>query len=463
MKSTLSRQFIDFLKKQQLLEAQQHILVAVSGGVDSMVLLHLLLEWQQHLKITLGVAHFNHQLRENADKDEAFVREHAKRLHLPFFAGRQDVQAFADAERMSLEAAGRVLRETFLQTTAQANSYHRIATAHHLDDQVETILMRMMQGSGLEGLAGIRLQRDLFVRPLLFAAKSEILRYAREKNIPFREDESNSEERFLRNRIRARLVPILREEFGLKNFKPFLRQSLILQDWLTDVAEQCETFMQQYVVKQSQNKIALELAPFRGYFSGIQKAILQRVLALLELPDEMLNYERMSTFLRWLQNADNGGQMNLLPNVKVFRKGAYLIIEKPIESAARNLFVELMPDSRIHLPGTGKVVTLQSVERSKVKFDDTGSRLYIDAEKCRFPMVLRNWQPGDRFQPLGMSGLKKVKDFLTDRKIFGEAKKDALVLESNGDIVALPGIAVSERYKIKSSTKRILKIEIESL
>jgi tRNA(Ile)-lysidine synthase len=108
-------------------------------------------------------------------------------------------------------------------------------------------------------------------------------------------------------------------------------------------------------------------------------------------------------------------------------------------------------------------VTLQSVERSKVKFDDTGSRLYIDAEKCRFPMVLRNWQPGDRFQPLGMSGLKKVKDFLTDRKIFGEAKKDALVLESNGDIVALPGIAVSERYKIKSSTKRILKIEIESL
>ena len=229
------------------------------------------------------------------------------------------------------------------------------------------------------------------------------------------------------------------------------------------MAEQCENFLEQYVVKQSQNKIALELATFRGYFSGIQKAILQRVFALLKLPEETLNYQRMSSFVRWLQNAEDGQQQQLLPNVRVYRKGAHLIIEKIAENAVGATFLQLTPDCRMPLPGSNMVLTLQTVERSEVKFDDTGSRLYIDAEKCRFPLVLRNWQPGDRFQPFGLSGVKKVKDFLTDRKIYGEAKKNALVLESNGDIVALPGIMVSERYKINSSTKRILKIEIESL
>ncbi len=463
MKSTLNRQFVDFLKKHQLIVSKQRVLVAVSGGADSMVLLRLLVEWQQHLQIELGVAHFNHQIREKADIDEAFVREQAGQLQLPFFAARQDVQAYAVDRKMSLEAAGRVLREAFLNATALDNHYNCIATGHHLDDQVETILMRLIQGAGLEGLAGIRLQRGLFVRPLLFASKSEILEFAHERNILFRDDESNREERFLRNRIRARLVPILREEFKLKDFTQFLHQSLILQEWLKNIDEQCDTFLEKYVVKQSQNKIALELTPFRGYFSGIQKAVLQRVFTRLELPDKELNYERMSSFVRWLKNADDGQRLNLLPDVKVFRKGAQLIFEKVAEKDVATISITVMPDCQIPVPDGDLVLKLQTTNISEVNFDESGNRLYIDAGKCRFPLLLRNWKAGDRFQPLGMSGFKKVKDFLTDRKIYGEQKKKVLVLESDGDIVALPGIAVSERYKINSSTEHILKIEIESL
>ena len=462
MNKSLKYAFLNFVQEHRLISSGDRLLVAISGGMDSVVLLHLLLEWQQYFRIEIGVAHFNHQLRgAAADGDEQFVRDLAEKNNLPFFCDRGDVQNFATNNRLSLEAAARNLRENFLQNCAKTEGYDVIATAHHLNDQAETMLMRMIQGSGVSGLAGIRLRRKNIIRPLLFAHRREIEAYATEHQLTFRTDATNEDERFLRNRIRRQLLPVIQDQFQLGELTPFLRQSLILQDWLAEINRQVENAAKNHLIKFSENKIALELTTYKGYFSGIQINLIEMIIEWLENEKSEISYNQFLGLNRWLESPSNGSSFALTSQIAVFRDKKYLCFEK--SAFASPVFAVLVPGELLTLPDHDFTIRMDWVDKNDgIKNPDPHIE-FLDASRFSFPVIIRNWQPGDRFRPLGLAGSKKIKDFLTDCRIRSSQKKRTLVMDNQGEIAVVLGVRISELYKITDASHTFLKIEIRKI
>lgn len=462
MNKSLKYAFLNFVQEHRLISSGERLLVAVSGGMDSVVLLHLLQEWQQYFGIEIGVAHFNHQLRgAAADDDETFVQDLAEKNKLLFFCDCGDVQNFATNNRLSLEAAARHLRETFLQNCVKTEGYDAIVTAHHLNDQAETMLMRMIQGSGVSGLAGIRLRRKNIIRPLLFAHRREIETYATEHQLMFRKDATNDDERFLRNRIRHQLLPVIQDQFQLRELTPFLRQSLILQDWLAEIDRKVENAAKNHLIKFSENKIALELTTYKGYFSGIQINLIEMIIEWLNKGKSEISYNQFLGLNRWLESPSNGSSFALTSQIAAFRDEKKIYFEK--SAFASPVFAALVPGELLTLPEHDFTIGMDWVDKNDITKNPDPHIEFLDASRFSFPVIIRNWQPGDRFQPLGLAGSKKIKDFLTDCNIRSAQKKRTLVMDNQGEIAVVLGVRISELYKITDASHTFLKIEIRKI
>ncbi len=465
MNNSLKFSFLNFVNHHQLIERNQHLLVAVSGGVDSMVLLHLLRTWQQYFALQITVAHFNHQLRGSAaDADEKFVRTFCEKNQLPVLTGRGDVKKFAHSEKQSPEAAARILRERFLREALESSGCDAIVTGHHLDDQIETLLMRLLSGSGLDGLAGIRIRRDQFIRPMLFARRQEIVDYAEANNIAFVEDVSNQDLNFRRNQIRHQLLPFLNEHFDYYNPASFLNIGLLIQEWLPYIENQAELCFLPPQKSGSENKIRLDIPTFKGYFSGIQIKALELALSRLCGEEKKMTTRQFQNFSRWLNKAKFSGEYRLDESVIIRREKSELVFEKRIKKA-----IDIIPLTEIHngesylFPELGISLRTDFVEREAAVFNNVPEEEYLDAAKLTFPLLLRSWQAGDRFQPLGMKQEKKISDFLTDDKQLRYPKKITPVMLNQTEIICVPGMRISENYKINPKTEMVLKIKVTKL
>ncbi len=462
MNTSLKHAFLKFLRRYHLVSPGQSVLVAVSGGIDSVVLLHLFWEWQPLLQLKLGVAHVHHGLRgAEADADAGFVKELAAALGLPFFLRKVDVPTFARNHRYSLEEAARILREAELKHIATQQGYDRIATAHHLKDQVETIFLRLLTGTGFEGLAGIRREKGPFIRPLLFAAKADIEAYARENKLAFRVDQTNKDLRYLRNRVRHRLLPYLEKEFHLHHWERFLNMAFVVDDWARYVEQQVEQAFRTQVKKVGQNKFHLELSIFRGYFTGIQIRLIERIVRELSSTEYRFHYRKFRDFLDWLERRRQGGRWQVAGGILARVSKDQLIFERVEKTRVVDL--DVYPDREYTLPELNITFRCQQVDKEKVIFKDDQHMEFVDASRLTFPLRLRTWQAGDRFQPLGLSGSKLVSDFLQEQKAIGRGKRLRLVLLNGDEIVAVVGHRISERYKITPQTTRVLKLEIREL
>ncbi len=410
MKQTLKYRFLEFVNRHRLIGKGEKILVAVSGGIDSMVLLHLLQTWQRYFRCELGIAHFNHRLRgAAADEDAAFVQAMAHQQGWPFFVQSGDVRALAREKKYSLEEAARHLREQFLTECAENEGYERIATGHNVNDQAETLLLRMLKGTGIQGWAGIRVQRGKFIRPLLFAEREAIEQYARYHAIPFREDESNREIGYERNKIRHHLIPYLRKEFNLVDLQPFLRESLIIQEWLNDFDQQVAAILREEVEVVNQNKIRLGKKGYEGYFSGIQIRVVTHILEQLTNETIRLSFQQFQNFSKWLNSKDDSGGFLLNKEVVVKRERSALVFTRQARSGEfQTVFVELSPGKPYTHPGLRLRIQMDIIE-PPVTFERKPHQIieYLDAQNLVFPLILRNWRPGDRFEPLGMQRSKK--------------------------------------------------------
>ncbi|MFZ0388960.1 MAG: tRNA lysidine(34) synthetase TilS, partial [Calditrichia bacterium] len=320
-KSTLNKRFMEFVKTRNLFLPGEKVLAAVSGGIDSMVLLHLLYSCRKGLAIKLGIVHLQHNIRGGEAQDDLqFVAKTAEKLSLPFYKLYADVPEMARTNRLSLEEAARKAREQAFEKIAAEDEYHKIATAHHLDDQAETVLMRLLSGSGLQGLAGIRLQREKWVRPLLFAARSEIEAYAAREKIEYRSDRTNLDLSIPRNKIRRNLLPLLETEYDA-GIKPHLANlSGILQEWDEYLEQTLAEALKDPVIRQVQNKISLDINRFNRYFSWIQIRLLQHILKQLNAEKVAITHRKFTAFKRWLQTGESGSEYIWHPGLRLCRQ-----------------------------------------------------------------------------------------------------------------------------------------------
>ncbi len=443
--------------EQQLLAVgfarDDSLLVAVSGGVDSVVLLHLFLELQAEHGLCLQVAHLDHQIRPESSADADFVRQLCGRLNLPCHIEVCNVPEFAAEQKISIEMAARQVRRDFLQRIADEIGAHLIVLAHHRDDQVETFFQRLLRGSGTAGLAAMRTVQDRWWRPLLACSRQQILAYAAARQLRWVEDASNADPSYLRNRLRHQLLPQLRE------LNPQLdeRWSELcnqLQDeddyWQQQVAEVLPG-----LIKASMEGLRLDLKSLVALPKALRIRVLRGALRQLRGDLQRLSAVHLNAIEALLQAERSQAQLNL-PGCWVARRyqDLWLRCEPPT----------LLPDYQLELPVPGELLLpCGRVVQVCLQDEQQGESPRV-AELCvaelRFPLSVRNWRSGDSFTPQGMLGSKRLKRFFGDQKVELEERNRIPLLVSGGTILWLMGQRRSRHAEAGQKAGQILRLEL---
>lgn len=427
----------------------ERLLVAVSGGVDSVVLLQVLHELAAAQRWQLTVAHFNHQLRgRSSDADERLVRHQAKELGIKISVGRGNVRAFAARHGLSLEMAARQLRHEFLALTARRQKLRKIVLAHHADDQVELFFLRLLRGAGSDGLSGMKSSAPspadsqlTLLRPLLDLPKSELQEFARRRRLAYREDESNSTPDFLRNRIRRELLPFLRRHYQ-PAIEPAVRRAMSI---LTAEAD--------FIAASAEHWLAAATPdPFEGLAVAVQRRVLLHELQHLELPADFETVEALR--LRPDQPVTLG------PGLSVSRTPEGLLRvnwHRPLRfSSAQKSVILQGRRGRVNFGGVDFDWNIAPKSGSGLAKQRDG-REQFDADAIGESITLRRWQPGDRFQPIGMKSAVKLQDLFTNSKVPAAQRRQLVVATgASGKIFWVEGLRIGEMAKLRPDTRRHL-------
>ena len=452
----LTYKFLDTLMKEEIIGKEDRILVAFSGGIDSVALLNLLLEVRESFGLRLGAAHLNHGFRENADADEAFCRSFCEEKEVPFFSRKIDVAAYAKAEKVSFEMAGRTLRYAFFEKVMDEQGFSKCATAHHLDDQVETVFLNLMRGTGLKGLTGISPLRGRYVRPLLSYKKSELLAYLERNQISFRHDHTNDEVEYQRNRLRNEVLPYLEKHFNADVSESISRMTGLLVEDLKfiegEVEKAKELFLQEAGDQVRLSKKVKDL-PY-AISSRLLMDAVQRVKGNLRDIEEVHIRDLLQLFLK-----ETGKKLDIKEGVQGRNDYGDLLIEIKKEKTERE---NTMLHEVLSIPGTyhvkGQKITLRYIEREEMKKDK--QLRFFNGDLISGEILVRHRDEGDRMRPFGMNGYRKLKNILIDRKVSREDRDELLVFQYEKDIIYIGHMMISEDYKVREKTERILEIGI---
>jgi tRNA(Ile)-lysidine synthase len=453
------------------------VLAGVSGGPDSMALLHILIRLAPKWNLTLGVGHLDHQLR-NADskQDAQFVADLCKKFHLPFFMQTQDVAALQEKDKISIEMAGRLARYQFYDQAAKKGSFNKIALGHQADDNAELILMNLLRGSGPLGMAGIPPIRDhRFVRPLIYLRRDEILFFLKKNNIEYLIDPSNTDTRFLRNRIRHHLLPDLAEFYNPKITEALNRFSLIAgseEDWFNHQTHSIFTD----IAKISPNHVEISIDGLSGIHVALRRRVLRKAIRHIKGDLKKITYQHIDTVCHLAQKDSAENHADLPGGLTIERKNDRLLIFRQASSPLKKnsaktvtlpFYQYLMCDpvsqpQPLLIQETG----FQIMWRAGRVDDLNGATIaghataYFDMDKIIWPLMVRTFQPGDRFHPLGMKGSQKLKKFFINNKIPRDERQRIPIVLNKGEIIWVAGYRMGEPAKITDKTQNILKIEL---
>ena len=438
--------FEDYVKSHSLFSRSQRILLAVSGGVDSMVMMSLFSECGYNA----GVAHCNFQLRgEESDEDEVLVAKEAARYGLPFYNVRFDTVGEMERTGESVQIAARRLRYDWFRELCEKEGYDLIAIAHHADDSIETFFINMLRGTDLRGLTGISMVNGKIVRPLLFASRKEILDYAMAKEIPYREDSSNKSTKYLRNKIRLGLIPRIKEispnfiRVMVGNVKRLTDTQLFILHAIERIRSEVETREEGLIVIDPSkidsgfplNFVVYELLGKYG-FKG-------------DVVDSLMNTLRDGI----------SGKRFYARDYMAYTDRGKIIVACIEEDDPCSVQVECTTD-KVY---AGNLILMFH----KLEVDDVDTLVQpknvalFDADKLEFPLEVRRWQEGDSFTPFGMNGTKKISDYLVDEKVPLPEKRCQFVLLSGGHIVWVVGRRIDNSYRVTDTTTNVLKVICE--
>lgn len=434
--------FLEHIRKNQLFRKEHRILLAVSGGLDSTVMAHLF----HQAGFSAGIAHCNFSLRGKAsDGDEAFVKALASDLGMPYHTTRFATESVAAAQGISIQMAARSLRNEWLEEVVREYQYDFVATAHHLNDALETILLNLTRGTGIDGLTGIPLRQNRFVRPMLFASREQLEAFARGASLQWREDASNATDDYQRNLIRHNVIPVLREINP--NLEATFSDTLVR---LRGAHRFARTHLHDFSVRNM-------------YYDGTHVHI--RLTELGETPHAPVVIWELLKDLGF-----NFDQCRAMAEVR--QPGAIFLSRTHQVTVGRNeLIVGVPPGEKEEQVTVGEDTRVAHLARQTLTLDiaEPGddvrtppSIAMMDLEKVSFPLVWRRWREGDRFVPLGMKQHKKVSDFLVDEKVSRAAKHDVTVVESGGEIVWVAGFRLSDKVKVTDGTRRALVLRVQS-
>jgi tRNA(Ile)-lysidine synthase len=458
-----------------MLKEKDSVVVGVSGGPDSVALLHVLGALAPRFSLKLGIAHLNHCLRQNdSDKEAAFVETLSDRLGLPFHIYKEDVHEYQIKNKLSLEEAARRVRYTFLNRIAETNRYNKIALGHHSDDNAELVLMNLFRGSGPLGLSGIPPVRDgKIIRPLIKLNRSEIIDYLNQNRLKYVSDASNMDTKYLRNRVRHKLIPLLKTDYNPKISETLNRLSSIMlseEAWIEDVIH---PLFEKSVLNVQDDRITFSVSMLDPLHTAALRRILRKAISRIKGDLRRISFANIDAVQRLLEKGPAYGRLDLPDRIRIQRRGDVLLISRE-KSTLRNLDVEsghLKPfvfEYKIAKPESIFIkeigAHLEFTEMSTETMPDycsagryTG---FFDQDTLSFPMVVRNYRPGDIFRPMGVGGMQKLKKFFIDKKVPRNERTKCPILLSRGKIIWVVGHRADESVKMTPSTRNVLKVEL---
>lgn len=455
------KKVLDTIGQNNMIEKGDRIIVGVSGGPDSMCLLHILNSISEQYCIEIVAAHINHCLRgEEADRDEEYVREFCNNNNLGFYSIKVDINKLAKEKNLSSETAGREARYSFFEKIMKEINGTKVALAHNANDQCETVLMRIMRGTGIEGLAGIKPVRDnIFIRPLINITRHEIEEYCSLNNLNPRIDKTNLENIYTRNKVRLELIPYIRKNFNEDIINVINRLATNMdmdRDYIESMAE--KSFKQYSIINN--DRVIISKDAFKEHRSIVTRMIRYGICTI---KGNLYNYEKVHIDeIIELQKNKTGKELLLPGNIKIINNYSDIHIFKNLSNnhiEDNNEYILKLGSNYIN---NGMIVRLELLSVNDVsELNKNDNIKCFDFDKINGKIMLRYRKDGDRFTPMGMKGSKKLKDFFIDLKIPKEERNKIPLICFNTDIAWVVGYRISENFKVEKTTKNILKINIE--
>ena len=473
------QKFYQTITQYDMIQKGEAILVGVSGGPDSMALLHALMALSDFMDLRLGVAHLNHCLRQAAaDNDEKFVVAVAKKYELPVFAEKKNILQEREKTGFSIEEAGREARYHFFNTVCRKKAFDKIAVGHHQDDNAELILLNLLRGSGPVGIGGIPPIRKKIIRPLIRIPRTEIIDYIESQKIDYVIDQSNDDEQFARNKIRHHLMPLLKKIYNPKIAETLTRMGTILQSEEEWIGALVKPLFDQAVLNSDGQKIKLSISTLLAFHMAAQRRVIRKAILKIKKNLRRITFLHIDAIIQLITAGQTDARLDLPDQIRVLKIADQLIIQKetknlravkPTTEEAKPIFFEYLLYSAS--AESQDTVYIHEI-KTRISFNKTTPAqiqnlagqgeftAFFDWDRLEFPLIIRNVRSGDRFSPLGMAGTQKLKKFFNNHKIDSFKRATTPIFLSGNMIIWVGGFRIADPVKVTPETKTILKVGI---
>jgi len=462
----MEARFKNFISKNNLLADCSKLLLAVSGGPDSLAMLDLFYKFRKDFELDIAAAHLDHMFREESAAEADFVENFSKKKGIKLFRRQVDLPEIVNRNNLSAEAAAREVRFDFFKEIIAGYNYDLLALAHHRDDQAETVLLNLFRGSGLQGLSGIRPTAEFngikVIHPMLKFSKKEILEYCEENDLKPRFDSSNQKNIYSRNIIRNKIFPVVEKKINNKAKEVIARTSNLLAAENEFLEKLTFQKYKKILKNKSDNEIVIDLNKFENIDQVLQRRIFRQIYKQLNENLDGLYLEHIFEIEKLLSNHKTGRGVDIASGIRVVISYSDLVFLKKDK-----LLLELTNKIEIK---SGKIIeidkkrslTAEIIEKKDFSFSENPQQAAFDYDKLNLPLFIRNRKIGDKFRPLGMSGKKKVKDILIDKKV-PKYERDQLLLivDSEDNIIWLAPYKIADNYKISQETDKVLILRLK--